>query len=205
VLDLATAAWTRHRRAVGIYPELKHPSYFAGLGPACTPLLERFASGGWDAQDLPLFIQCFEPSALEALRGKTRARLVQLIAAEGAPFDQPKTTFRAMTRPTGLAAVADYADGIGPDKSLILPRDAQGRWIGATALVGDAHEAGLLVHPWTFRSENEFLPVHLRRGEAPGARGDAAAEYAEFFGLGVDGVFSDHPADAVAIAATFAR
>jgi glycerophosphoryl diester phosphodiesterase len=131
--------------------------------------------------------------------------LIQLIAAEGGPFDQPALSYRHMTSTEGLAAVADYADGVGPDKALILPRDAEGRWTAPTSLVDQAHAAGLLVHPWTFRSENQFLPAHLRRGEDPGERGDAVSEYAEFFRLGVDGVFSDHPADAVAIAASFSK
>jgi glycerophosphoryl diester phosphodiesterase len=58
--------------------------------------------------------------------------------------------------------------------------------------------AGLQVVPYTFRDENRFLPAELRRGADPNAPGDAAAEYRQFYALGVDGVFSDHPDTAVA-------
>jgi glycerophosphoryl diester phosphodiesterase len=59
--------------------------------------------------------------------------------------------------------------------------------------VDDAHAAGLRVVPYTFRDENRFLPAELRSGEDPNAHGDAEAEYRQYYALGVDGVFSDHP------------
>ena len=66
------------------------------------------------------------------------------------------------------------------------------------------HEAGLLVHAWTFRSENYFLPLDLRVPNAAGTvrpqdHGDAAGEYARFFETGLDGVFSDHPETGVTV------
>ena len=67
-----------------------------------------------------------------------------------------------------------------------------------TPLVEDAHAAGLLVHPSTFRNENQFLPASLRRGTVPSDYGDAFAEYEAFFAAGVDGLFSDNPDTAVA-------
>ncbi len=54
------------------------------------------------------------------------------------------------------------------------------------------------MHPYTFRNENRFLPVRLRRGDSPTDHGDAFAEYAAFFAAGVDGVFADQPDTAVA-------
>ena len=201
VIDLAKRA----ERAVGVYPELKHPTFLAAAGLDGVPLLvEQLKRNGLDARDAPVFVQCFEVAPLQRLRTLTRARLIQLVASAGAPFDQTAAgrplTYRDMTSPAGLAGMAAYADGIGPEKSLILPRDAEGGSAPPTTLVTDAHAAGLQVHPWTFRSENVFLPRELRRGEPTDrtTKGDAAAEYAAVFALGVDGVFSDHPADAVA-------
>ena len=93
--------------------------------------------------------------------------------------------------------VARYADGVGPSKDYIVPRDIAGASLPPTSFVTDAHAAGLLVHPYTFRNENTFLPLELRHGSDPVAWGDAIAEYVQFFGLGVDGVFSDYADTAV--------
>ena len=78
-----------------------------------------------------------------------------------------------------------------------MPRDAAGNSLPATTFVTDAHAARLLVHPYTFRNENSFLPLELRSSTDPAAYGNAIAEYEQFFGLGVDGVFSDNPDTAV--------
>jgi glycerophosphoryl diester phosphodiesterase len=62
-----------------------------------------------------------------------------------------------------------------------------------TALVDNAHAAGLKVHAWTFRAENMFLPVRLRRGTSLSAHGDLAAEIEVHVKAGIDGLFCDHP------------
>ena len=64
----------------------------------------------------------------------------------------------------------------------------------------DAHRAGLQVHPYTFRAENFFLPCELKSSPLPAHQarhGDLEAEVRQFFELGVDGVFVDHPDYAV--------
>lgn len=189
----------RAGRPVGIYPELKHPSHFAAAGLAIEEaLLRALQEAGWTRKADPVFVQCFEVGPLERLRPRTGVRLVQLVAEEGSPADRPSLNYRDMVTPAGLAAIARYADGIGPAKGLIIPRGPDGGSLPATTLVADAHRVGLQVHPWTFRSENYFLPAELRRGGDPRAHGDAAAEYRQFFAIGVDGLFSDYPADAVA-------
>jgi glycerophosphoryl diester phosphodiesterase len=103
----------------------------------------------------------------------------------------------------GLARIAEYAVGIGPEKSLILPRDGANNLAAPTDLVARAHAARLEVHPWTLRPENYFLPSALRRGDqsAPDylrQHGDLGAEVRAFFAAGVDGVFSDDPGAAAA-------
>ena len=55
-----------------------------------------------------------------------------------------------------------------------------------------------MVHPYTFRNENQFLPVDLRSAGSETDYGDVFAEYAAFFAAGVDGVFADNPDTAVA-------
>jgi glycerophosphoryl diester phosphodiesterase len=183
-------------RKVGLYPETKHPSYFAAIGlPLEPPLLAALTAAGYTHRGDPIFIQSFEASNLKALRSLTDLSLIQLIetgqSADGVSYD-------AMLTPAGLAAVATYADGIGPNKDRIFPRDAAGTLLQPTSLVADAHAAGLKVHPWTFRSENYFLPADFRSTGGPAAPGDAAAEYRLLYAAGVDGVFSDYPAAAVA-------
>lgn len=197
ILALAARETKARGRAIGVYPETKHPSYFAGIGlPHEAPLLAALARHGLTEPTSPVFIQSFEVGNLQALRHKTKVRLIQLIEAEGHPADRPDLPTAKMISPAGLANIARYADGIGPDKSLIIPRDASGRLTMPTALVANAHAAGLKVHPWTFRAENYFLPTDLRHGPDPRSRGDLAAEIRAFVAAGIDGLFSDNAAEA---------
>jgi len=209
-LDEALALVREAGRPVGIYPETKNPSYFAAIGrPMERALVDALARAGFTEADDPVFIQSFEVLNLRALRGMTRLRLVQLIDGNDPPHDHVAAgtglTIADMVAPSGLKSIAAYADAIGPHKSLIEPRDAAGQALPPTRLVADAHAAGLLVHVWTFRSENIFLPAGDRIGEDQGAKGDAGAEYRRFLGYGVDGVFSDFPAEAVAARAAAER
>ncbi|KQX19682.1 MULTISPECIES: glycerophosphodiester phosphodiesterase [unclassified Sphingomonas] len=206
--DEALALVRATPRRLGIYPETKHPSYFQSIGkPMERAVVDALARAGFTRADDPVFIQSFEVTNLKALRGMTKLRLVQLIDGEAPPYDQVAAgtgmTIADMVSPPGLRAIAGYADAIGPYKLLIEPRDAAGQARAPTTLVGDARAAGLLVHSWTFRSENIFLPAGDRIGEDQAARGDAAAEYARFLGYGVDGLFSDFPGEAVKARAAF--
>lgn len=186
---------------VGIYPELKHPSYLrdVGLDPVPAFAAAVRAAGGQSVAD-KIFVQCFEvwPLVQLAQMSSIRWRCVQLIGAAGGPQDRPGLSYADMLSDAGLAEIADYARGIGVEKSLIIPRDGEGRSLAPTDLIGRAHAANLLVHAWTFRAENYFLPQELRGGADPAAHGDLAAELRAFYGAGVDGVFSDFPAAAVA-------
>ncbi|MDQ0465167.1 glycerophosphoryl diester phosphodiesterase [Caulobacter ginsengisoli] len=185
-------------RPVGVYPEMKHPTHFAKVG---LPLEDRLA-GKLKALDLNsksalVFVQCFEVGALKTIRQKTKARLIQLIDAEGGPADLPDLKYWEMLIPDGLKGIAAYADGIGPNRSLVVPDDGEAL-MDPTTLVARAHAAGLAVHPWTVRAENYFLPRTLRRGDDLRAHGDVAAVYRALFDAGVDGLFSDFPGLAVA-------
>lgn len=199
ILALLADANQGRDRPVGVYPETKHPSYFAELGlPHEAPLLELLSRYGYTDADSPVFIQSFEVGNLIALSAKSPLPLIQLIEAKGAPADRPDQPYANMLRPEGLAAIAAYARGIGPDKALVIPRDAEGRLTAPTPLVRHAHDAGLLVHPWTFRAENFFLPADMRQGTDPAAHGDLAGEIHAFLDAGIDGLFTDHMPEAVA-------
>ena len=196
VLDLAKQ--TKDRR-IGVYPETKHPSYFDGIGLSLEePLVKALDEAGLRGREDPVFIQSFEVGNLKDLARKTRVRLVQLIDASGRPYDlaaagDPRT-YADLVTPPGLREIATYAQGIGVNKNLVRPRDGQDRLRPATSVVRDAHEAGLVVHAWTFRAENFFLPADFRVGTAPQERGDMAAEVRAFLAEGLDGFFTDHPA-----------
>jgi glycerophosphoryl diester phosphodiesterase len=193
---------------LGIYPETKHPSYFSALGLAMEkPLVETLHRSGYREADAPVFIQSFETANLKALRALTRLRLVQLLDDTGQPYDfvlaGDGRTYRDLTRPEGLASIAQYADGIGANKNLILPRMPDGRLGAPTTLVHDAHANRLLVHAWTFRAENYFLPPAQQSGAAPDGRGDLAEELQAFLKTGIDGLFCDQPDLAVNARDTF--
>lgn len=204
ILALVATANAARRHPVGIYCEIKHSTYFASIGlPIELQLVESLTRAGFTGPQHPAFIQSFEVANLKALRRMTQLRLVQLIGEDGAPWDlivagASSTAHCDMLSPGGLQAIASYADAIGPAKGLIVPRGRDNGSLAPTSLVVDAHRAGLLVHPWTFRDENHFLPTELRRKGDHGTHGDAFAEYRMFFDLGIDGLFSDFPATAVA-------
>ncbi len=197
ILALVQAQEAHTGRRIGIYPETKHPSYFASIGlPHEAPLLAALAHYGYTSADDPVFIQSFEIGNLQALHQKTALRLIQLIDAEGSPADRLQTSYAQMITPQGLADISAYANGIGPNKSLVIPRDMLGRMGRPTELVANAHMAGLAVHPWTFRPENFFLPLGQRTGINPQSRGDLQTEIRAFLDAGVDGIFSDDVASA---------
>lgn len=199
IIDLARAKEKETGRRIGLYPETKHPSYFRSIGLALEePLAALLAKNGYTTKDDPVFIQSFELENLRTLRGLTGLRLIFLMDAGGGPADGAGRTYAALATPAGLAEVARTADGIGPSKEMIVPRTMLGRSGEPTDLVRDAHAAGLKVHVWTFRAENYFLPLELRKGVDPRKPGDLTAEIRQFAALGVDGVFSDFPGIAVA-------
>ena len=218
VIDLAAQKSLETGRTIGIYPETKHPTYFSSIGLSLEkPLVATLNANGLTGVNAPVFIQSFEVSNLQYLRTLTDVPLVQLYdEATVQPYDFVASgstrTYGDLLTPDGLAGVAEYANGIGPFKRLIVPAetvdaDGDGKLddlngdgvISAadavlqapTTLIDDAHAAGLLVHPYTFRREDFFL--------APDYDGNAELEYEQFFALGVDGVFSDNPDIAVSV------
>jgi glycerophosphoryl diester phosphodiesterase len=184
--------------SLGLYPETKHPTYFQRLGlPMEEALLEALTRHGYATRESPVFIQSFETANLRALRKRTPLRLIQLIESEGAPYDfiaaGDKRTYADLITSKGLAEISAYADGIGVHKSLIIPRTPDGRLASSGRLVSDAHAAGLLVHGWTFRAENEFLPRNFQSSGDAAAHGQLAGEIVAFLNEGMDGFFTDHP------------
>lgn len=213
IIDLVRAHEQAAGRPVGIYPELKHPTYFAGIGLAMeAPLVRVLHRNGYQRRRQQVFIQSFEIRPLQKLRRMTRIPLVQLLGDGGKPYDVAAAggalTYEQMATPAGLRDVARYADGVGAEKSrYLLPLDKRGQLdpAAATRFVTDAHAAGLLVHVYTFRAENFFLPKPHKSSLMPNTHGDLAAELAAFLALGIDGFFTDHADVGVRARDAFAR
>lgn len=206
VLAMVGAESVRRGRTVGVMVELKHAAHFESVGlPLDRPVLADLGRHGLDHPWARVTLMSFETTVLRRLAGRTRLPVVQLLAAtHERPADLAATgdptTYGDLATRDGLAWIDDYADGIGPHKALVLPRDAAGAVGEPSSLVRDAHRAWLTVHVWTLRAENRFLPTNLRAGDDPAAHGDLAGEVRSLLDAGVDGVITDHPAVALRVA-----
>ena len=197
-LQLRERLSAEHGREVGIIPEIKSSTYLHGLGLDPESELVRLVDAyGLNAPEAPMWVQSFEVGNLRALREEHgyRARLFLLMTVQGGPFDlvAEGTSYSDLLRPDALRELARWIDGIGPDKSQVIPREADGSLGQPSSVVRDAHAAGLLVMPWTFRAENSFLPTDLRVGDHLSHFGRAIDEVGIFLEAGVDGIFCDQP------------
>lgn len=183
IINLAKRKTLETNRIIGIYPETKHPTYFKSID---LPLEDNLLTT-LKQINLPIFIQSFEVSNLKELSKKTNLPLVQLINDSGKPYDfvvnGDHRTYQNLVTPTELIEIAKYAQAIGVNKNLVIPKDSNGKLLSPTSLVNDAHQTNLQVHAWTFRNENLFLPSNFQE--------NPQEEYKLFFKLGIDGVFSD--------------
>lgn len=200
IVALVRAKEAETGRTIGLYPETKHPSHFAGLGMDMDrALVDALAAAGYAGADAPVFIQSFEIGNLRRLHGMTDLRLVFLVSGEGSyPPDRPDLSYDGLMNAEGLAGLAQYVDGIGPAKERVIGRDASGALGAPTGLVERIHAVGMQVHIWTFRRENYFLPQTMRSDGTLADPGDLAAEIRAYVAAGIDGLFTDNPAEAVA-------
>ncbi|MEU0273061.1 glycerophosphodiester phosphodiesterase [Streptomyces sp. NPDC006307] len=210
VLRWAEKEGRRRGRPVWLYVETKHPTYFRKLGlPLEEPLARLLRRYGRHGADSPTFLQSFEPTSMERMaKLVSTPRVVLLWTPDDRPWDfretgDPRTVADLIT-PEGLKGIASYAQGIGPLLDLVIPKGKDGTLGRPTTLVRDAHAAKLLVHPYTLRNENTFLPADFRRGTDPAAFGDVFGAYETYFATGIDGIFTDHP-DTALLAAEDAR
>ncbi len=210
VIALVKQRETATGRTIGIIPEIKHSTYFRNLGLAMEqPLVQVLAANGYDSADDAVIIQSFEVSNLQQLATLTDVRLVQLTGGRNArPWDfvvaGDTRTYGDLLSVAGLDFINDYADLIGPEKGTLIPRDAAGNLLAPNSVIADAHAAGLLVTPYTFRPENQFLPANMRNGADPAAYGQDYREMLTFLNAGVDGIFVDAPDRGVTAVALFA-
>ncbi|MGK5630666.1 glycerophosphodiester phosphodiesterase [Streptomyces sp. URMC 123] len=200
VLKWADQRGRERGRRVWLHIETKHPTYFRKLGLGLEERLAKLLRAyGRHGRQSATFLQSFEPSSLQRLNrlGVECPKVVLLDDLNVRPWDfveanDPRTT-ADLIKPEGLAWIARFAQGIGPWVNTVIPRDANDNLGEPTSLVRDAHKAGLILHPYTHRNENQFLPKDFRRGTDPAAYGDSFGLLKRFFELGIDGIFSDNP------------
>ena len=192
VIDLARTASTPERE-IKVLAELKRP---CGASDSDLPMAELVSEElrRLDATDAhgSVLLQSFDPQVLRDVRGSLGddgPQMVQLI--------DDFTAGDAMVTPAGLREISTYAQGIAPSCDRVLLGDDGLPVTGHSDLVDEAHRAALSVFCWTLRTENAFLPQHLRVGDAPGALGDGLGEARELLALGVDGLITDSPDHAV--------
>ncbi|MEV5980498.1 glycerophosphodiester phosphodiesterase [Streptomyces sp. NPDC052114] len=209
VLRWAEKEGRRRGKPVWLHIETKHPTYFRKLGLGLEePLAKLLRRYGRHKKNAANFLQSFEPSSIQRLAKLVSApRVVLLSTANSRPWDfveagDPRTV-ADLIKPEGLRWMAGFAQGIGPTLDLVIPRKADGSLGTPTTLVKDAHAAGLILHPYTMRNENTFLPANFRKGTDPNAYGDAFGAFKAYFETGIDGIFSDNCDTALLAAADF--
>lgn len=195
IIELVQKESKARKKNIGLYPETKHPSYFQSIQlPLEEPLIEMLKKHNLNNKDSLVFIQSFELTNLKKIKTLSPLPLIYLLEEPGiTPYDhvlaKDKRTYEDMLKPANLKELKLTVDGIGPYKRYIIPAGKLNNRLPATNLVKDAHEAGLKVHPYTFRSDAQYLLNEYKS--------NPEAEYLEFFFAGVDGVFSDFPDAAV--------
>ncbi|MEP0392406.1 MAG: glycerophosphodiester phosphodiesterase family protein [Erythrobacter sp.] len=196
IVKLVRAKEAETGRKIGLYPELKHPNFVLEVeGIDMVDLaLRELRNLGIEPSD-PIFIQCFEVGTLRRLNQRSDYKLIQLVAPDGGPVDEPDMRYAEMITPSGLEEIAAYADGIGPWLGHVI--DPQS--MAATSLVADAHGFGLKVHPWTLRKENGFLPAGLQNEGGPAADGKWQMFWRAALASGADGFFTDNVKEFVAL------
>ncbi len=168
MLELVQGLNTTRDRTAGVYPELKLPGWHARNGlPMEQAFLDIVTEYGYKGRDAAIYVQCFEPDTLRKLRELgCDLPFIQLVG--GSKSDD------SMMSEAGLQAIAEYADGIGPDKKRVMLEPE---------VVQRAHAAGLKVHPYT-----------LRKDAVPPVFADFEDELRHFYLIyGVDGLFTDFP------------
>ena len=179
-LDLLATLSGEQGRALALYPELKHPGYFRGLGLDPAAALEaELAPRTLLGEASPVWVQCFDHRVLREVKERCGNPCFALLE---------KVPDSASELAALLHDLSTWAQGVAPDKHLLWDEAGD-----ATGLVDMAHGAGLEVHAWTFRDDRSPAPFATPR-----------EEFAFAFAQGVDALFCDFPDSAVSARAAFA-
>lgn len=206
LLQLTAAESAKHGTEFKLVIELKHVSYLASQGYDLPRLLcDELREGGWHLTPERVIIECFELTALQALkRMGAPYQLIFLLEHEGHPADDASHSYTWYRSDAGLAYLRHKVAGISVDKQTLLQSQQPATTTGAVSPVKAApHQAalanlakthGLQLYTWTLRPENEFLEPLNRSSEPAAAFGNWQQEWRDVLATGVDAVFVDHPA-----------
>ncbi len=222
VIALAKEQSTKTGRTIGLYPEVKHSTFHAGLFGANQfedKLVSTLHAAYGNTGKAPVFIQSFEVSNLQYLNSKTDIKLVQLIDADDvkddgsmslvAPYHKPydfvvkgdSRSFGDLVKPAGLDFIKTYADAVGPWKPYLVKtvNDGVERSGDSTLTINDRRVDGSTGVIENAHARGLLVHTWTFRNDASGyGFKDPKAEMAYYMKLGVDGVFTDFPATGVA-------
>lgn len=200
IIELVDNHYKKTGKIVGLYIETKHPTYFKNIQlPLENTLIHTLAKYKYTRDIAPIYLQSFEVQNLKEMQqqlAKNRSikhvKIIQLLDDKNIkPADGFVQTYGEMATLRGLQNIATYADGVGPSKTYIFTNDTQ----IPTTFIKDAHQVGLKVHPYTFKPENNFVPLLFKCPNLTIEKCESGAirELESFFQAGVDGVFTDDP------------
>ncbi|MFC4699812.1 glycerophosphodiester phosphodiesterase [Glaciecola siphonariae] len=161
---------------VGVYPEIKAPSWHTSQGIDITALfMQALNDLDLNSASANIYVQSFEPEALKRIRFeyKSKVKLVQLIAEND--WNESNTDYDLLKTVQGLDKVAQYANGIGP----WIPHLIDEKTNTPTDLIKNAQTLGLVVHPYTYRAD-----LYSDKEEAIRA-------FKRLKALGINGLFTD--------------
>ena len=185
-------------RPLGIYTELKEPAlhreHGKDIASAAYSTLKEF---GYDSRDGSAYLQCFDPDELRRIKSDIGPSLgVDLPLIQLIPdlrHRHNRILWRdglgdtrdsgATVEAEGMERVAEYADGIGPHYVALVEETSRPGDVRPTDMVDAAHDAGLVVHPYTVRADQ--LP------EWAGTVDDVFQTI--LVDAGADGLFTDFP------------
>ena len=169
---------------VGIYPEIKGPEFHREAGKdISTAVVKILKSYGYTSKQDKVFLQTFSYEELKIIHD-------EILPAEGVDLNLVQLIDGMSSNPwmfeeDGMDRLSAFADGVGPEKGLVVSRDSKKANIQVSDLVTRAHAAGMQVHPYTFRLDSGQVPTYA----------DSFDELLNihYFRADVDGVFTDFP------------
>jgi glycerophosphoryl diester phosphodiesterase len=184
---------------IGLYVEIKAPWFHRHEGKDISKaLLSLLKTYGYTSKSDKIYLQCFDPIEIKRIHDQlmpalgVELKLVQLIAEtdwfETFTYEHGKATpynYDWMFKADAMAKIAKYADAIGPWKSMLVSDESTTDHLIISNMVKQAHDAGLKVHPYTFRNDPGRIPGYASNFD------DMLDIF--LYQVGVDGVFTDYP------------